>query len=168
MMKRLLAILLWVPLLVSILTGCGWTVPRPEIKTGEFDFSVTYELNGERNTVSGVYVCEYAGTEWTLDGGYSRAWNSYIKDGRDELMEIAATEDGGTIELHFGFYPEYFMGDPKWSWRGVPEPRLTVSHRNGKELAIQNEADVIEKTYGAKIISYDYSEPIVNSFGLFK
>ena len=37
-----------------------------------------------------------------------------------------------------------------------------------EELSIRNGADVIEETYGAKIISYTYDTPIENTFGLFK
>lgn len=167
-MKKTAPLLTLTLLLVCLLTSCGFTVPRPEIKDGKFSFSVTYECNGETNTISGIYVCKYAGTDWALDGGYHRAWSSYFEGGMNEPIEIGVTEDGGTIELRLSFYPEYFMGDPDWSWVGAPEPQLYVSHRNGEELSFQDEAAVIEETYGAKIISYTYDKPIQNAFGLFK
>ena len=168
-MKKLLSILLFTLTIALLLTSCGITVPRPEIKKHEFDFSVTYEFNGEVKTVSGVYVCEYDGTGWALDGGSHREWKSYFKnDEQAEPVRIGTTEDGGIVELNYGFYPEYFMGDPSWSWMEAPAPSLTVSHVNGEEVSIQNVADVIEKTYGARIISYQYAAPIVNEFGLLK
>ena len=170
-MKRTVSILLFVGILAGILTGCGLQVPRPEIKTGEFDFSVTYEWNGETKTVSGVYVCEYNGTDWALDGGYHRDWKGYVKhDKMETQIEIGTTEDGGVILLSFGFYPEYFMDDPATGGREVPEPWLTVSHSfaDGDGVEILNDAEIIEETYGVKIISYQYSDPIENTFGLFK
>ena len=41
-----------------MLTGCGPDVPLPEVKEGIFDFTVTYELNGEVKTVKNTYVCK--------------------------------------------------------------------------------------------------------------
>ena len=71
-MKRTVVLLCFVLALVCMLTSCALDVPRPEIKTGEFNFSVTYEYNGEIKTVSGVYVCEYDGIDWAIDMGYHR------------------------------------------------------------------------------------------------
>ena len=167
-MKKILALLVLVLSISLMLAGCGLTVPRPEIKRGEFDFSVTYELNGERVTVSGVYVCKYNGTKWALDGGSHRDWKAYVKDGMETQIEIGATEDGGTIWLNLGLYPEYFMGDPDWISRGAPEPWLSVAITDGEGTSIQNEADVIAEVYGARIVSYEYETPIKNAFGLFK
>ena len=168
-MKKLCFALALSVLLLSTLTGCGLTVPRPEIKSGEFDFSVTYLMDGETKTVSGVYVCEYNGTSWALDGGTHRSWKGYLRDGKlDELMDLGTTKDGKSVSLDFGFYPEYFMGDPELAGREVPAPYLTVFFENGEEVVFENDAKVIEETYGIKIVSYQYEAPIENSFGLFK
>ena len=77
-MKRIFSSAILIVLIVAIFTSCGLQVPRPETQSGEFKYSVTYEYNGEVNTVSGIYVCEYAGLSWALDGGYSRDWSGYI------------------------------------------------------------------------------------------
>ena len=168
-MKKLFAALALL-LLVSIgLTGCGLQVPRPEIKTGEFDISVVCEINGEIKTVSGVYVCEFLGVDFALDGGYHRSWEGRVKDVyEDKLAQIGTTEDGHLIRLSFGFYPDYFMGDDEGSWRDVPQPSLMIVHEDEDGLWFETEADVIEASYGAKIISYEYAAPIQNTFGLFK
>ena len=170
-MKRNLIVLCLALLLVGMLTGCGITVPRPEIKSGEFDFSVTYEFNGETKTVSGVYVCEYNGTSWALDGGYHRDWNGYFKgDKVDEEIEIGTIEDGGTVVLVLGLYPEYFMGEDVSFDLNLPAPRLTIKYPNDEDgsMNLVYDEESIEKKYGAKIISYKYAEPVENSFGLFK
>ena len=69
-MKRIVGILVICIMLLSLLTSCGLDVPKPAIKSGEFDFSITYEFGGETNTVSGVYACKYAGLGFALDGGF--------------------------------------------------------------------------------------------------
>ena len=168
-MKKISVILILL-LLVNIFSGCGITVPRPEVKNAEFDFSVTYELNGETRTVSGVYVCEYDGVYLALESGYCRGWNGYIKGDEPEEIIIGSTEDGGKIRLALCLYPEYFMNEPQASERSDPEPCLLIDYpyTEGIETTLISDAKTIEEIYGAKIVSYNYSEPIENSFGLFK
>ena len=169
-MKRILCVMLSV-LLTTALASCGLTVPSPEVDNGEFDFSVTYEINGETKTVSGVYVCEYNGTDWALDGGYHRDWNGYVKGNpAEDRYKIGETDDGGDIYICLGVYPEYFMGDEETGGKEIPAPWITVQYpydENGG-VNIFNDATEIEESFGAKIISYNYAEPIENSFALFK
>ena len=168
-MNKMLRALSLLMVLVLALTGCGLEVPRPEIKEGEFNFSVTYEFNGEIRTVSGVYACKYNGTDWALDGGSHRDWVGYIKGGEiEEMIEIGTTADGGRVDLNLAFYPEYFMGDPLTGGKEAPVPRLTVCLQNGEGMWFENDADYIAENYGARIISYEYDEPIENSFGILK
>ena len=99
-MKKLLCALLLVLMLTVSFTSCGLIVERPEVKEEEFNFSVTYEINGETKTVSGVYVCEYDGIDRVLDGVNHREWKGYIKDGTiEEQIKLATAEDGGVVEL---------------------------------------------------------------------
>lgn len=168
-MKRILCALLLILALVCMLASCGLTVPRPEINAGEFDFSVTYEVNGEAKTISGVYVCEYDGTDWALDGGSHRAWSGYIKDGTtEEVLRLAVAENGGIVELNLNFEPGHFMGDPYWEGDEPFEPWITVRLEDEEGLSFENDADLIVAAYGARIIGYTYDDPIENSFGLFK
>ena len=80
------------------------------------------------------------------------------------MIEIGTAVDGGKIELNLGFYPEYFMGDPATGGKEVPVPWLSVVVVDGEGMRIIHEADVVEATYGAKIISYEYDKSIENSF----
>ena len=167
-MKRILGVMILMLVFVGMLTGCGLTVPRPQIKSGEFAFSVTYELSGESKTISGVYVCEYNGTDWALDGGAHRDWKGSIKGGtEDTQIEIGSTEDGGTIYLCLHLDPNYFMGE---NGSDVSQPSLMIRYPEDElgGVNIIQDADEIESTYGAKIICYQYDEPIENTFGLFK
>ena len=170
-MKKIFSALAFILLIAVIATSCGLTVPRPEIKEGRFQYSVTYELNGEVKTISGVYVCEYAGTSWALDSGSHRDWSGYIEGGTDDdWVILGTTEDGGEIILSLNFNPDYFMGEDVAGVMGVPEPYLQVKYdfADGEGMSFVNEADVIAESYGAKILSFDYDEPIKNSFGLLK
>ena len=172
-MKRILVVTAIVMLLVFTLSSCGLTVPRPETKEGRFNFSITYELNGEEQTLSAVYVCNYDGVSWSLDGGYGRDWRAHTEggyEGNDDYSAvIGKTEDGGDIILFFGIYPEYFMGDSTAD-RGAPEPSVYIAYpedENGSVVLV-NDPDEVLEVYGVRVVSAKYDEPIENSFGLFK
>ena len=169
-MKRRLIALFLLLTLVSTLTGCGITVPRPEVEEGEFNFSITYEINGKVDTLSAVYMCEFDGVSWSVEGGYGRDWKAHTEGdykGDDYSAIIGTTEDGGDIVLFFGIYPEYFMNDSTGD-RGAPEPSLYISYTlDVDEYGLVSDPLEVEEIYGAKIISYEYDAPIVNTFNLF-
>ena len=168
MKKILCALLLLLTVTVSF-TSCGLTVGRPEIKEGEFNFSLTYEITGETKTISGVYVCEYDGIDRVLDGIDHREWKGFIKDGTtEEQIKLATAEDGGVVELNLHFAPEYFMGESHGNDDEPFSPSITVRLEDEDGLSFENDADLIAEVYGAKIISYEYDQPIENAFGLFK
>ena len=117
-------------------------------------------------------MCEYDGTSWSLDGGYGRDWKARTEgdyEGETYSAIIGTTDDGGDIILFFGIYPEYFMNDSTAD-RGAPEPSVYISYPENEhgEIGLVNDPAEVEELYGAKIISYEYDEPIENSFGLFK
>ena len=166
-MKRVL-IVLCSALLIVMLTSCAADLPRPEIREGEFAFSVTYEYAGEIKNVSGVYVCEYDGVGWVLDGGYYREWSGYIKDGTtEEFILLGIGEDGGEVELNLFFDPDRFMGDYYMEEDEPFIPIMTVKLKN-EGIYFEDDVDLIYEVYGARVISYEYDEPIVNSFNLPK
>ena len=171
-MKKALCTLLVVAFAV-MLAGCGLQVPRPEIKEGRFNFSVTYELWGETKTLRAVYVCEFNGTHWSLEGGYSRDWDIHVEgdyEGDNYSAILGKVDDGGSIHLHFGLYPEYFMGDPETGDWGLPEPSLAIAYPENEfgEMTQIGDPLELERDYGIRIVSYEYDEPIENTFGLFK
>ena len=154
--------------IVFTLTGCGMFVERPEVKEGEFNFSVTYEYAGEIKTVSGVYVCEYADLSWSLEGGYHRDWSGYIKGGGvEDHTEIGIINDGDEIVLVLDLRPDYFMGDYDAEINGIPVPHIMIRSCSEEGMSIIHDADEVEEICGAKIISYKYDSPIENTFGLF-
>jgi hypothetical protein len=168
-MKRLISVLMIILMISVLLTSCGFSVLSPERKTGEFNFSVTYEYNGETKTVSGVYMCEYNGINWAIDAGHYRDWSDSVKGEKiDEKIEIGTIGEEGKIELVLDFYPEYFMDDPAAKDRSKPKPYITVTLSNESGITFLTGADEVFEVSGARIISYEYDEPIENSFGLFK
>ena len=166
-MKRILAFLMALLLLFLSLTGCKSSVPEPEIRSGEFNYSVTYRYGGETKTVSGVYVCEYADLSWALDGGYHRTWSGYIKGGTaDDHVSIGTTDSGGEIILVLNLVPDYFMGDYNLAlYEDIPKPYIAIhQHTEDGGFSVIYDVDEIEQLCGARLISYRYDAPIVNAF----
>ena len=160
---KLFAIVLLLTVSVALLSGCVAKVPIPEVKEGRFDFSFTYEINGEVKTYSGVYVCRFDGVYTTLIGS-GIEWDGYIENEEDTVIAIQNNKDG-IVYIDPGFFPEYFMNDPGAVYYGVPEPSLYMIYHNDDPDVTEStcEEEVIAE-YGVKFIGYEYADPIENEF----
>ena len=173
MKEKIIAIVL-VLLLVGTLTSCT-IEPAPKIKKGRFNFSVTYEHWGETKTISGVYVCKYAGRSFTLEGAdFIRAWEGHI-EGIEHAGEIynsavfiCKTDDGGELFLEFALVASHMMGEPHLADM-VIEPCFFHVYSNEDHTYSMSgaSAEEIEELFGYKIVDYQYDSPIENSFSLF-
>ena len=151
-------------MLSTCLTSCE-VEPAPKIKEGRFNFSVTYEEWGKAKTVSGVFVCEYAGRSFTLEGGdFTREWEGSV-EGVENLhdtfyatVRVGETNDGGEIFISLLMYPEYFMGDPEHA-ESTPIVRAEIFY-DDRQI---DDADVIAE-YGVKLIDCKYDKPIENTY----
>ena len=149
----------------TMLAGCGAALSRPEVSEGRFDFSVTYELNGETKTVNDTYVCKYKGVRMTLEGIYYRAWEgTFNGDLAGDTIKICDTADGGEIVLAFLIYPEYFMGEPDYK-EFEPSYDLAVYYYDENGYIIDNSDDAeVLASHGVRFIGFEYGDPIENSF----
>lgn len=144
-------------------------VPEPEITSGEFDFSLTYELEGKTETIEGTYVCKYKGVTKAIDG-VGRDWEGYI-EGHEEgsTYEIAKTEDG-TVYIDLDLFADFFMSDPFFRANDnenekKPSPSVYIvyneSYDNG-ETAYEASGEFENETF--RIVSFEYDEPIKNTY----
>ena len=61
---------------------------KPEVTTGEFPFSITYEYKGETKTLSGVLECEYSGS-YTILNEHNRYWDYDRHDKYVTFIQLA-------------------------------------------------------------------------------
>lgn len=165
-LKKFCFCLIVFTLMPMLFSSCSAKMPVPTITEGRFDFSVTYELNGEEKTYCGVYVCKFDGVyvSWSGNG---RDWSGYIENGNGEDEIAIQTNEDGIIYIGFDFRPEYFMADPSYADSLPPEPTLyIIYHSDGSDnLNIDNEDSVdFMAKYGVRIISYDVADPIENTY----
>ena len=177
MKKWWIAVLLFLSIFMTF-AGCGKGL-EPSVKEGKFDFSVTYEADGETQTVAGVFACEFVEVVFALDGSYIE-WDSHVED--TELANhleanrgylLLKTCDDGVIYLDLNLSAKYFMADPSYGNANTDEANLGISPRlfieynetKGEELGVWWSEDVsVLESYGVKVISYSYDAPIENTY----
>lgn len=160
----------------------------PRITRGEFPFVFEYELNGERFLIEDTIVCEFEGYDIytnsfaTFGYPYSRRWDMSLENGSDEKRVLIRFEDNSRsvfkkrqintyswVSVYFGS-ADYYMGESdssKWypciSYfeEYVVIPRYLS---NTKSTELTNEQ--LEELFGIKIIRFEFSEPIENTFDI--
>lgn len=155
--------------IVGTFTGAFVKIPKPEIKEGEFDFALTYEVDGETKVIEGTYVCKFDGVSKYIDG-VSRDWTGYIKDyGNSTDYEIKRTEKG-VIKVELDICSEFFMSDPSYKISEntdvyKPEPYIYIT--SGGDTVDGSTNEVFFDYYNGddvKIISFEYDQPIENIY----
>lgn len=138
---------------------------KPVIREGEFDFVLTYEVDGKIDTIEGTYVCKFEKVEYFLDG-INRKWTGYIKGHENFTSYALKTTDEGVIKVELDLDPGFFMSDPHYksninSDERKPEPYLFITPTeydvNESKLNYYEGDDV-------KIISFEYDAPIENTY----
>jgi len=135
--------------------------PRPEITYGEFPFRIEYEKNGELVIVEDTIICKFDGVNINMGGnGKTLKWKSYFASGRESLRSsyaVLTVDDANQIYFSLGGADYYlgvegvYFGFNAWQTGGMPSIRHI-------------EPDELFHTYGIKLISYEFSQPIVNTF----
>jgi len=163
--------------IVYIFRSCNQAPPT--IKEGEFPFRFVYEMDGERYEIEDIVVCQYRG----ISGIYSnvRAWSTTLKSG-EENIRILADENVYSIlspnrlnsrisiYLHYG-RSTYYMGDnmnagsitdekPSLRYSEVYHSPPNKIHHKTTPLTEKQ----LEEHFGIKILEFEFSEPIRNTF----
>jgi hypothetical protein len=141
-----------------LLTG---TVKEPVIKEHDFKYSVTYKLDGEVKTFEGVFKCSSDGHEEHDDPTCRKYVGEYAHNLESPTHSsfVVANKDGVELSIITEFDAAYMMGDPdKYQYEsGNRDPYLEAVDSEGYGV---DEHDLFD----VEIISWDYPEPIENSF----
>ena len=152
-------------LIAGAFTGAFVSVPKPEIKDGEFDFALTYEVDGETKKIEGTYVCKFDGISRQLDG-VGRKWIGYIKDHDESTNYDIKTTDEGTIKVDLDICADFFMSDPNYpnmKSSDDPKPEPYVYITSGDDSANEVTFNLYEGE-DVKIISFEYDPPVENIY----
>ena len=159
--------------IIGVLTGFE-KAPDPTVKEGQFNFSVTYEVDGEVTTISSVYVCEFQESGMLMDGWYI-TWNAYVEDSEIEALFndesyyggiLISTNEYGKVYLDLSLYASYLMAEPGSEHREYkPSIFIQYNEETAEILNTYGESDpAILESYGVKLISYECDAPIENTY----
>jgi len=164
-----LIIIAYIPWIMVLLAYFfGENPEKPEIKYGEFDYSLVYELNGETKTINDTLVCEYDGISYNLDGK-SVAWKSYIKGTKDQDNYVIFENDEYRLYIYVPADARYYMDDPVYELYGFDADNgpwfVYECVNDGAEVEYQMySVEEYEEKFGAKIVSWEIEEPIENTY----
>ena len=149
--------------LILAIASCFFTgiVKEPMIKEQEFDYSVTYRIGSETKTYEGTFRCSFAGHDRHDDPTLRLYDGVHTKDGNElgALWLTVAQKEDVELMMSVGLDAAYLMGDPdKYEYvHGNDDPYLEAIDAEGYAVEVSEKFD-------AEIISWEYPEPIENSF----
>ena len=129
------------------------------IKHGEFPFELIYEYNGKEITIKDTIICDYNGSSFALDGGNYRNWTCVIKN-NNYYGRYIIDENIRDLYIQIPLEADYYMGAPNVN-NEIAKPYIYyIDDSTGTVYYEQDLFNVV----GAKIISWNPSEPIQNTF----
>ena len=136
----------------------------PTVAKQDFNFSITYKLDGETKTINGVYSSRFTGFGGNGIDPLCRYYEGKYKvegeDDGDRCFTIAE-KDGYELYIVALLNDYYLMGDEEnESYDSYTEgPTLEAEDKDGNQYGEEDLPDVFD----AEIVSYKYPEPIENS-----
>ncbi|MBG9736742.1 hypothetical protein [Paenibacillus alvei] len=163
----LLAVLVYITLpwlFIYIGIQLGPSPPSPRITYGEFPFRLEYEINGQRKVVEDTLICEFDGIGSDEGRGKFRKWNERLASKNEEIILLKVDDTKRII-----YYPgsaEYYMGDLDTTLEHDSSfPNGLIIEKNDRITSTRLIlADQLLEQYKIKLISWDYTQPIKNSF----
>ena len=162
--KIILATGLVVAIVANFLTSIK---QKPTVTEKDFEYSVTYKLDGETKTINGVYNCRFSGYGENGVEPLNRYYEeTYTVDGKSTPSQTYTIAQKDTVELYIVtlFNNNYLMGDTKNEDYNpsLVEPYLEAVDSEGYSYDV-DESELLSR-FDAEIISWEYPDPIENSF----
>lgn len=143
----------------------------PEIKYGEFPFSLTYMIDDEVFTIEDTIICEYDGVGWNEGIGKFRKWKARLKSGKTRITLLK----NDNAEIYYfpvkkedSRLPGIFMGDIEFYSGGVgntfPDAWYTTNFDDKTINDYIISADDMKEKYSLKLINWECDPPIENKF----
>lgn len=135
---------------------------KPTVTEGEFHFSITYELDGERVTIDDVYRARYVRNDGYADTKGRVYVGGIVGLGEENTMYTLKKDANGRIELWTHFYADYMMGDTEYDYFDDEAFEPRIYYYDAEEQEYSDEETL--SAQGVKLIGFKYPAPIENSF----
>ena len=154
----ILAVAILATVVYSVISSIAF---KPAITEGEFPFSITYELDGERVTIEDVYKVRYVENDGYADTK-TRVYAGELKSsGEDDTLYTLKKGQNTRVELYTHFYADYLMGDPEYDYFDDEAFEPRIYYYDANETEYQDEETLAAQ--GVKLIGFEYPTPIENS-----
>ena len=155
----ILAVAILATVVYSVISSIAF---KPTVTEGEFPFSITYELDGETVTIRDVYKARYVKNVGYADTK-GRMYVGEIGDmGEGNTVYTLKNDDNTRVELWTHFFPDYLMGDAEYDYFDDEAFEPRIYYYDSEETEYYDEETL--SAQGVKLISFEYPEPIENSF----
>ena len=155
----ILAVAILATVVYSVISSIAF---KPTVTEGEFPFSITYELDGERVTIEDVYKVHYVRNDGYADTK-SRVYAGELKSsGEDDTLYTLKKDENTRVELWPHFYADYLMGDTEYDYFDDEPFEPRIYYYDAQETEYHDEETLAAQ--GVKLISFEYPTPIENSF----
>lgn len=170
-------ITVWPWLMIFLGTSLLPNPPTPEITYGEFPFRLEYEINGQRMVIQDTLIFELDGIGADEGRGKYRKWKEHLASGNQKILLM---NTDGASSIAYGNREIlnqviYYDPGPAWYYMGeyesdngfkhaFPDASYSEKYQNGSSTYGIIQADELLQKYNIKLISWDYTEPIKNTF----
>ncbi|WP_145051483.1 hypothetical protein [Paenibacillus xylanexedens] len=174
-MKAGILVLLGVLVLIFLFLSLPWLLifiglktlpdpPLPKVKYGEFPFRLEYDIDGQRRVIQDTLIVEYDGIGMNEGNGKFRKWEQRLKSGKENITLLKVNN---SFEI---YYPpgsaRYYMDDLEdYVEYKHSFPDAEFIERDGEitRYGIVYAEELLDK-YQIKLISWEHTQPIENSF----
>ena len=105
-------------------------------------------------------ICKYDGIDTSISYGKSIKWKKYLASNKKESDILLLRIDDKTGVYYSTGHPEYFMGVGGTAYFSIFDQYKSGTSTSSSGVSTD---ELLEK-YGIIIISWEYSDPIVNTF----
>ena len=155
-----------VGIIIAIAAGLLVSIQKtPTITNQDFNFSITYKIDGETKTVKGVYNSRFTG--FGADGvdplcRYYEGTYKFEGESNGDRCFTIAEKDGYKLHIVALLNDCYLMDDEEnESYDSYIEgPTLEAEDKDGNQYGEEDIPDIFD----AEIVSFEYPEPIENTF----
>ena len=147
-------------LAIAVYSVVSSIAQKPAITEGEFPFSITYELDGERITIEDVYQVRYLKNGGYADTKFRIYAGQMASSGEDDILYTLKTGENTRVELWTRFYPDYLMGDPAYDYFDNEAFAPAIYYYDSQEVEYCDEETLAAQ--GVRLISFEYPTPIEN------
>lgn len=159
--KKLPCLIIVIGLIVAVLAYLFTAiVVKPTVTEYDFNYSITYKLNGETVTFEDVYKCRFVGMGRDGDPTLRYYEGTYLngEENSNYGTYTLVQKDGLELRIVTLFTNDYLMGDGDEFF--LNDIYLAAYDSMGVEYT---DAETLGK-FDAQIVSYELPEPIENSF----